>query len=286
MKKIKIVFAGTPQISVSSLQVLATDERFEVCAVVTGRDKKIGRKQVLTANPVKVCAEKNNVKIYQPEKMKELFSIFEDLKADILVVIAYGEIIPQSVLDCFRFQVNAHGSLLPKYRGASPIQEAVLQGEKETGISFMQMVKKMDAGGVYKKCLTPIMQNTTSADLFKTLSQVSADNIADTLVSIEAGKLLPVEQNESEVTYCSMIQKQDGEVDFATMTAQEIFLKMKAYTPWPGIFFMKDDKRIIIKGGEVSTTQGMQTIDGYFLPYDVIVEGKKTQPFLEWQKNI
>ncbi len=174
-EKIRTIFIGTPDFAVPSLRALIKDEQFDIIAVVTQSDKKVGRKQVITPPPVKIEAEKNNIPVFQPNKILNLKSQILNLKPDIIIVIAYAQIIPESILDLPKFGcVNVHGSLLPKYRGASPIQAAILGGDKETGITIMKMAKGLDSGPILAKKELNIAPSDTAASLYEKLSLVSA----------------------------------------------------------------------------------------------------------------
>lgn len=283
MDKIKIVFAGTPVFSSDFLLSLLNDDRFLVKAVVTNPDKPVGRKQTITASPVKEMAEDYNIKLFQPNKLAEIKTELAEIKADFLVVIAYGKIIPQSILDLFQYQINVHGSLLPKYRGASPIQSALLNGEKETGVSIMKMLAKMDAGPVYRMHKLKIMPDDSSLSIFQKMSKFS-ELFPQDLFDIFNG-LIPEEQNDDLATYCSKIDKSNSEIQFESMTAVEIKNMLRAYTPWPGIFFIYNDKRVKIVSGNIHDTKGIKCKEGFFLPERVIEEGRKEEDYETWKKR-
>lgn len=292
MNKYSVVFAGTPDFACPALQALLNDERFEVKAVVSQPDRPVGRKQEILATPVKALAQPFGVKIFQPEKIQEIQQELENLKPDFFVVIAYGQILPSSILAIAKWNINLHGSILPKYRGASPIQSALLAGETETGVSVMNIEKKMDAGAVYKVHSIAIEKQDTAESLFQKIADLGKF-LPDDLVEIATGLFAQI-QDETRATYCKKIQKEDGEIIWETETAEHVFNKMRAFTPWPGVFFFFQGKRIKILSGEVlefgkgdfSAEFGFKTKEKYFLPTRILPEGKKEVEFRVWMRNV
>ncbi|MBQ3903510.1 MAG: methionyl-tRNA formyltransferase, partial [Eubacterium sp.] len=192
----KIVFMGTPDFAVPSLEKLI-NSRHSVEAVFTQPDKPFGRKQILTPPPVKKLAEEYGINVYQPERIKgsDAAQIIKDIAPDVIIVVAYGKILPKEILCAAKHGcINAHASLLPKYRGAAPIQWAVLNGEKESGVSVMQMDEGLDTGDVLLVKKTEVGINETSEELFERLSVISADALLETLDMLEGGSLKPVKQ--------------------------------------------------------------------------------------------
>lgn len=248
-KNIKVIFAGTPDFSVPYLEGLLSDPDFLVLGVITQSDKPSGRKQELSSSPVKILAAKNNLKIWQPEKLRKDESIEAELKAvqaDILVVVAYGQIIPQVILDLFpKGSINVHPSLLPKYRGASPIQSALLNGEKETGISIMLMDAKMDHGPILTQENSQLDGEETNESLHKRLAETGVPLLIKTIKEYLAGNIKPVVQNDDEATFCTTITKEDGRIDWSQPT-QIIKQKIYAFYPWPATWTTLNDKRIKI----------------------------------------
>jgi methionyl-tRNA formyltransferase len=297
LKKYKVIFAGTPLFACPALESLIKDDRFEIQAIITQENKPVGRKQIITTPPVKSIGDKNGILVLQPRKIS---NIYEDLKAlspEFLVVIAYGQILPKKILDIAKWNINLHASLLPKYRGASPIQSALLQGETETGVSVMNIEEKMDAGAVYKTHILSIHPKDTSEILFHKLAEIGK-NLPNDLVDISSGIEAEI-QNESEASYCKKISKADAEIHPNLETADEIYNRLRAFTPWPGIFFMNEGKRIKIISGEIMkynsdiqepentlSSLGIKARLGYFLPERIIPEGKKETDFRSWVKNL
>ncbi|MFA6526755.1 MAG: methionyl-tRNA formyltransferase [Candidatus Buchananbacteria bacterium] len=248
-KPIKAVFAGTPDFSVPYMEGLLSDPDFLVLGAITQSDKPSGRKQELSPSPVKILAAKNNLKIWQPEKLRKDKSIEEELKAlqaDMLVVVAYGQIIPQAILDLFpKGAINVHPSLLPKYRGASPIQSALLNGEKETGISIMLMDAKMDHGPILAQENFQLNGEETNSSLHEHLAKTGVQLLIKTIKEYLTGNIKPIVQNDDEATFCTTITKEDGRLDWS-QPAQIIKQKIYAFFPWPATWTTLNDKRIKI----------------------------------------
>ncbi len=215
----KLVFFGTPQFAVPSLERLLTQPDFEVLAVVTQPDKRRGRGNDLSPSPVKAVALAHQLPVLQPRRIKKDAESLDWLRqsgADAFVVVAYGQILSQEILDLPRLGcINGHGSILPKYRGAAPIQWCLYQGELETGITTMQMDAGMDTGAMLLTATTPIGLLDNALDLAKTLSQITADLLVETLVGLEQGRLTPIPQDDSQATYAPLIQKNDYELDWS-----------------------------------------------------------------------
>ncbi len=248
--KINLIYCGTPEISSSTLEMLVEDSRFKIVAVITQPDKPVGRKHILTSSAIKKSALKFNLPIFQPEKLNKDKKLLEDLKSlnpDFLIVFAYGQILSEEVLQIPRIKpINIHGSLLPKYRGASPIEEALLNNEKEIGISYMEMVKEMDAGSIYQSFKCIINCEDDGITLKHKLAKLAAETCAEMLIKIKTNKLKSISQNESEVSFCHKISKLDGLIDFRQNSTQEIMNKYRAFISWPGINFKIKNKNIKI----------------------------------------
>lgn len=286
----KIVFYGTPDIAVPFLETLYNDPEFEIVAVVTKPDKPVGRKQEIQAPPVKEKAEEFELKVIQPEKIDQDFvDSMQKYDADFNIVIAYGQIMPIDLLDSPKHgSVNVHFSLLPKYRGAAPVQTALLNGDQETGVTFMDMEEKLDAGGIYYIKKTPIEDNENAEMLLNRLSEVGAILIPSVLKDISDGVLSPIPQNENEKSFCKKITKKDAEFDPQKDDANEIMNKFKAFYPWPGLFFIYEGKRCkILKmkmsgydatPGELKEHEGtlvLGTAHGSLKINELQLEGKK-----------
>ena len=229
----RIVFMGTPDYAVPSLQKLI-DEHYEIAGVFTQPDKKVGRKQILTPSAVKELAERYELPVYQPQTLKDgsAYEILKSIAPDMIIVAAYGKILPKSILDLPKYGcVNVHASLLPKYRGAAPIQRAVLNGDEETGISIMQMDEGIDTGDLLYIVKTKIGINETSAELFDRLSVLGAEALIHTVKNIENGSAAAHKQ-EGESSYASMIDKSMSPIDW-NRTAFEIHNQIRGLQTWP-----------------------------------------------------
>lgn len=284
----KIIFFGTPEIAVESLKALQTNENIEILAVVSQADKPIGRKQILSPTAVKTAAIELNLKVLQPENPSELYEVLKDYNADFYVVFAYGMIMPKKILDLPKHgAINIHTSLLPKYRGASPIQQAILNEDEYSGVSIMRMDEKMDHGDIYLLKKVAISDNDDSESLSQKLSELSSAILGQALKDIEEKFLTPIPQNHSLATYCKKISKEDGEISF-NKTAKDIKNMIRAYTPWPGCHFKIQDKKIKIleanttpentlSPGEFKTEENklqIGTTNGTLEPTKLQLEGK------------
>lgn len=244
---LRVIFMGTPDFGVPALENLINDPRFEVVHIFSQPDKPQGRKQEIKPTPIKEVALKYNIPCSQPERLRseENIELIRDLAPDYILVVAYGRIIPKSILDIPKYGcINIHGSLLPKYRGASPIQAALLHGEKETGVTIMLLSEGMDEGAMLQKVIVPVTEETTSETLFQNLSILGAEVVPDILIGYAEGSIQAEEQDVSLATYCGKIEKEMGEIHPENETAEEIYHKWQAFTPWPGIFMFEDGKRI------------------------------------------
>lgn len=236
--QIKIIFFGTPEFAKIVLEKIVRQDNLKIVTVVTAPDKPVGRKQILTPPPSKVLAQENNILVLQPVDLSDQ-NFIEQLKLllpDLIVVAAYGKIIPKNILDIPKFgSLNVHPSLLPKYRGASPTQAALLNGETETGVTIMLMDEKVDHGPVIADCGLQITDFDTYETLSKKLAEVGAELLIRTIPNYTAGKIKPVEQDHNKATYYKMIKKSDGEIDWQK-SATEIYNQWRAFYPWPGVF--------------------------------------------------
>ena len=241
----KIIFMGTPDFAAASLEALIAS-RHEIQAVVTQPDKPKGRKGELTPSPVKVVAEGKGIKVYQPLKVRdeEFVKTLRAYNPDVIVVVAFGQIIPLSILKMPKFGcVNIHGSLLPKYRGAAPIQWAVLDGEKETGITTILMDEGIDTGDILLKKTIKIDADETSGSLFDKLMALGAETILETLDELERGSLTPTKQGESPTAYAKMLTKAMGLIDF-TRSAKELDCFVRGMDPWPSAYTLLAGKTL------------------------------------------
>ncbi len=241
----RILFMGTPDIAADSLAALL-GAGHEVCAVFTRRDKPVGRKQILTAPPVKQLAQQHDIPVYQPRTLRDGSSdaLIQQLAPDIIVVVAYGCIIPPQLLHVAKYGcINLHVSLLPKYRGSAPIQWAVLNGDAKTGVSIMQLDEGLDTGDVLMVEPVAIDPEETSGELFDRVSAVGAKTLVDALAKIEAGQLTPVPQDHSKATLAPPLSKDTARFAF-TEDAAHIHNWVRGMNPWPTAWFEQDGKRI------------------------------------------
>lgn len=229
---------GTPDFAVPTLRALL-DGPHEVVGVVTQPDRPSGRGKQLTAPPVKVLAESRGVPVYQPERLRKNDDAFAHITAwnpDVCVVAAYGQILPQRFLDIPRLGcVNVHASLLPKYRGASPINAAILHGESETGVTLMQMEAGLDTGPMLAVVSTPIGELETAQALHDRLAELGAGAINGLLTRLDAGEVEPVVQDDAQSTYAPLMKKEDGKIDFGR-TAKDVANLIRGLNPWPGAY--------------------------------------------------
>lgn len=235
-KQHSVIFCGTPDFAVPALRALVSDPAFDVKLVITQPDKPVGRKKTVTPPAVKVLANDLNIPVLQPENVNEELPLYlgdhPDAIPDFLVVVAYGKILSQQVLDIPRkAPVNVHGSILPRWRGASPVEHAILNGDIETGVTVQVMVSELDAGPVLSTAVLPLTSQATSTDIRETLSHMGADLLVSTLKK----KLQPKPQTSEGVTFCRKLAKEDGVADRTGMTAVEIDRRVRALNPWQGV---------------------------------------------------
>lgn len=249
--RMKIVFMGTPDFAAHSLRALI-EGGYEVAAVYTQPDKPVGRKQTLTAPPVKQLALEHSIEVYQPIKLRD-GTVAQQLRAiapDIIIVVAYGRILPREILEIPPMGcVNLHGSLLPKYRGAAPIQWAVINGESESGVTTMFMGEGLDTGDMLLKASTPIRSDETAGELFERLGEIGARCLLETLEGLKNGSITPQAQNEDEATYAPMLDKELAQLDFKR-PAGELVNLIRGLNPWPIALAQMDGKRLKIYAAE------------------------------------
>jgi methionyl-tRNA formyltransferase len=253
---LKLVFCGTPEFAVPSLQALV-DAGHEIALVLTQPDRTAGRKQELQIPPVKQLATRLDLPVLQPERIKNNLELRADLEAiapDAIVVVAYGRIIPQWMLDLPRFgNINVHGSLLPKYRGAAPIQWAVANGETETGVTTMLLDAGLDTGDTLLFHRIPIDPDTTSPQLYDQLSQIGANLIIQTLYGVEVGAIHPCPQDDAAATLAPILTREDGRLDLARRSALETYNRWRGFVPWPGAHTFFRGKRFLIHRMHISS---------------------------------
>ena len=230
----RVVFMGTPDIAATCLKRILADG-FEVVGVYTQPDRPKGRGMKLTASPVKEVALSTGIPVFQPETFREEETVqaLRDLKPDICAVVAYGRILPQKVLDIPNFGcINIHASILPQYRGSAPYQWAVLDGQKETGVTAMYLVREMDAGDMIEVSKTPIGENETAGELLDRLAELGAALLSRTLTRFTQGPVPATPQDESQVSYAPMLEKTMCPIDW-TKTAQQVHDHVRGLQPWP-----------------------------------------------------
>ncbi|MCM1285577.1 MAG: methionyl-tRNA formyltransferase [Acetobacter sp.] len=229
-----VIFMGTPDFAVPCLEALI-ESKHNVLAVFSQPDKPVGRKQVLTAPAVKKCALEHDIPVFQPNSLKndEIVNSINNMNADVIVVVAYGKILPAVILTASKYGcINVHASLLPKYRGAAPIQWAVLNGDKESGVTIMQMDEGLDTGDMLKVVKTNIGENETSEELFERLSVIGSNALIETLKEIENNMLSPISQKDSDSCYASKITKELSPINW-TKSAAEIHNLVRGLQSWP-----------------------------------------------------
>ncbi len=240
----KIVFMGTPDFAVGSLEALYKEN--EIVAVFTQPDKPQGRKMILTPPPVKVTAERLGIPVFQPRTLRdgEAMGILKSFEFDIIVVVAYGKMLPNEILNMPKYGcVNIHGSVLPKYRGASPIQWAIVSGETKTGVTAQFMGEEMDTGDIIAISETDIIPEDNSETMFKKLAEIGATLAAKTVSSIENGTATRTKQNESDASYAPIIKKEMAALDFSK-TADENVNLIRGLISWPTAYFYHNGQRI------------------------------------------
>lgn len=265
----KIIYMGTPDFAVEALEALASS-RHEVTAVFTQPDKPKGRGKAMQFTPVKEVALRENIPVYQPKKVRdpEVIQKIRELAPDVLVVVAFGQIIPQEILDIAPYGcINVHGSLLPKYRGAAPIQWAVIDGEKESGVTTMQMDAGLDTGDMLLKTVVPLDEKETGGSLFDKLSKAGADLLLKTLDALENGTVTPQKQGESPTAYAKMLTKDMGAIDW-NRPAKELERLIRGLNPWPSAFSHLNGKTLKIWEASVEEENDEKKAPGTVLQAD------------------
>lgn len=247
MNKIKTVFLGTPEFAVVSLKALLNDERFDILGVVTQPDRPAGRKMQLTPSPVKALALEYGLKVLTPESLKKELNIFEEIKswgAEVGIVVAFGQILTQEFLDSFpKGCVNVHGSILPAWRGAAPIQRSVEANEEITGVVLQKMVKKLDAGDIIGIRKVTVPEQMNALELHDVLADLGAKLLTDELVRYVQGEIVPEPQDESQVTMAKKIDKTESLVDWQ-MSAKSINGKIRGFSYGPGTYTILAGKKL------------------------------------------
>ncbi len=240
-----IVFMGTPDYAVKTLEALISAGH-NISAVFAQPDKPVGRKQILTPPPVKACALSHSIPVFQPQTLKnaETVELIKSFEPDVIVVVAYGKILREDVLNIPKLAcVNGHASLLPKYRGSAPIQWSIINGEKVTGITTMLMDKGIDTGDILEQTKVEIGEEETAEELFERLSVISAELMVSTLAKLEKGEITPIKQNEADATYAPIIKKEMALLDF-NLDSKTVYNAVRGYYSWPCAFFFLGGRRI------------------------------------------
>lgn len=292
----KIVFMGTPDIAAQCLAAILKEGRHEVCGVFTREDKPVGRKQVLTAPPAKQVALAHGIPVFQPKTLRsgEAAEVLRRLAPQLVVVVAYGRILPPDILALPQYGcVNLHVSLLPKYRGAAPIQWAVLNGDAETGVTVMQMDEGLDTGDILCTRRVPIGPNTTGGELFEQVAGVGAALLCEVLGKIEQGDVHPQKQDGALATLAPPLTKEMARFTFA-MPAQKLHNHIRGMNPWPVAYFEHDGKKVkVLKAhpapgaGAPGTVLAVKPLTvacetGALVLETVVPEGKGPMPGEAW----
>ncbi|MBR5139522.1 MAG: methionyl-tRNA formyltransferase [Clostridia bacterium] len=259
----KIMFMGTPEISAGALSALL-DGGHNVCAVVTGEDKPRGRGNVMTPTPTKKLALEKGIAVYTPKTLKDeaFLELLSDISPDLICVVAYGKILPKSVIDFPKYGcINLHVSLLPKYRGAAPMQRAVMEGESETGVTIMYMDEGLDTGDIIATRTFPIGDEDDFETVHDTSLLIGSRLLSDTILEIEAGRAVRVPQDPSLATYAKKVEKEDCKVDF-TLDAKTVSARIRGVTPIPGAF--------TYIGGKMLKIAKVKAVSGKGMPGEVI----------------
>lgn len=301
MKRYRLAFCGTPQIAVPTLKTLITDPRFDVRAVITQPDMPAGRNLVLTPPPVKTIAESYRIPVFQPTKISQIIDTIRELDLDTIVVLAYAQIIPQTILGLPRSGcINVHGSLLPAYRGASVLQAPLLNGDTETGVTIMKMDVTLDTGPLLRQARYTITPAETADSLGKALAELGAQLLPDTLADYLEGRLNPQAQDDSQATYVKRLEKKDGIIDW-THSAVDIERFVRAMTSWPSAWTWIAGKQLKIlevdpmiisldtyKPGKTfvyNSNLAVQCGQGALIIKRLQLEGKKAQTCQEFMRG-
>lgn len=252
---LKILYMGTPEMSAYLFEHMLK-EGFRFVGAVSQEDKKVGRKGILTPSPVKEVASRYNVPVFTPHRIRKDYEWAKQLHFDIILTFAYGQIVPTALLDMAPLGAyNVHGSILPKYRGAAPIQRAIMNGERKTGLSLMRMVDKMDAGGVFSIMECPIEPYDDYGSMCSRLSLLATKLIDRDFLALAQGKLREVPQDESQVSFADKILPSDEELSVKELNATECFNRIRGLSPTPGAFVYIEGKKVKILNGVLSVRE-------------------------------
>lgn len=296
----RIVFMGTPEISAYVLEGLIS-HGFNVVGVIAQPDRPVGRKKILEPVPTKVVAEKYSIPTYQPIKIRKEYDFVKELNPDVIITLAYGQIVPQGLLDIPRLGcINLHGSLLPKYRGAAPIQYALMNNDKVTGMTLMKMVKEMDAGEMYATEEVNVSSDDNATSLFKKMGEAALTLILRELPAYLDGKLLGVAQDESLVTFAPSIKPEEEKLDL-NKSKEQLFGYIRALSDVPGAYLYLDELKLKIYKSEIVSDEILgevgeivkadkkglyiQTVNGLLSLKEVQLEGKKRMDYLSFENG-
>lgn len=292
---------GTPEFSVPVLEALI--ENYQVVGVVTQPDKEVGRHHEIKPTPVKEVALKHKISVFQPQKIKKEYQDILDLKADLIVTCAYGQMIPKEILEAPQYGcINVHASLLPKLRGGAPIHRAIINNEARTGVTIMYMVEKMDAGDILAQIDTPIYKDDNVGTLHDRLSSMGAKLLIETIPDLVSGNIKPIPQKEEEVTYAWNIKREEEKIDFNKRTI-DIYNQIRGLNPWPGGYALLEGKVVKIyearisdsffttkKNGEVGKIYedgiGISTKDGEIIVTKLQPDGKRKMLAKEYLNGV
>lgn len=296
---IKIVYMGTPEFSVGPLREIVKD--YDVKMVVTQPDKLVGRKKVLTPSKVKEFALEKGIKVFQPTKIREDYQEIIDLKPDLIVTCAYGQIIPKELIELPKYGcINIHASLLPEYRGGAPIHHAVMDGKDKTGITIMYMNEKMDEGDILYQKDIDILDTDNTSTMFNKLSILGSEMIRDFIPRLIDGDITPIKQDNSKATYAYNISKEDEKIDFNN-TSLNVFNKIRGLSEVPGGYAFLDDKRVKIFSSKIGNSTkglpgeiiniyddgiGVRTSDSEIILTDIQIEGKTRELVKDYLNGI
>jgi len=284
MKNKPIIFFGTEEFSVISLQKLI-DENFKICGIITKPDSKKGRGQKLQAPKVKKIGEKFNIPVLQPQKMSEIVDFVKTFENPVGVLVSFGRIIPQEIIDLFTPAiVNVHPSLLPKYRGPSPIESAILNGDEKTGVSLMKLSKEMDAGDVYLQEEIQLSKTETAYELYKTCGEIGAEMLVRDLPKIISGEIKGLKQDDSQAEYCQLLKKSDALLSQDKQTAEQAEQQIRAFEIFPKSKIKLGEHLIIVKSAKVVSSNPenspltLKFAEGTFLKIERLItpNGKET----------
>jgi len=301
----RLVFCGTPEFAVPTLEALL-EHGHDVSLVLTQPDRPAGRKMELQESAVKRAAVARSLRVLQPEKIKnneELRAELETIRPDAIIVVAYGRIIPEWMLRLPRFgNINLHGSLLPKYRGAAPIQWAVADGETETGVTTMRLDAGLDTGDVLLERRLAVRPDATAAELYPQLAAIGAELMLETLEGLERGTLQPRKQDDAQATLAPILTREDGRMELECRTAREVYNRWRGFSPWPGAHAEFRGKRFLVHRmrrldagegelapGELAVSDGALVVAaadrGQLVLDEVQMEGKARMPGAQFAKD-